>query len=183
MSDLHVDPEGPGGPSDPAHARSALARFSLLVCEIAFGVMIVVVTLEIVLRSVFSQSLHMADELAGYMLIVLAFMSLAACQLNGAFHRVELVQELLSPRAQAWSRVVFDLLGIAFAVVFLWQLARFEIASYRSGSVAPTLLGTPLWIPQAAMVLGLALFLAALVMTLGYHIRALSSSGRKDPSP
>ena len=37
----------------------------------------------------------------------------------------------------------------------IWQLTRFVMSSYRSGDEAPTMLGTPLWIPQAFMPLGI----------------------------
>ena len=41
-------------------------------------------------------------------------------------------------------------------VVLIWQLARLTLQSYRSEDVAPTLMATPLWIPQAVMPIGAA---------------------------
>ena len=43
-------------------------------------------------------SFEIADELGGYMLVVMTFVSLSVCQVNNAFHRVELIQARLSPR-------------------------------------------------------------------------------------
>ena len=45
------------------------------------------------------------------MLVVMTFVSLSVCQVNGAFHQVELVQARLSPRGRAISRVIFDVLA------------------------------------------------------------------------
>ena len=56
-----------------------------------------------------------------------------------------------TPRWQALSHLLFDVLSLLFCVVLLWQLTRFVAASYRSEDAASTLLGTPLWIPQALM--------------------------------
>jgi TRAP-type C4-dicarboxylate transport system permease small subunit len=68
---------------------------------------------------------------------------------------VQFVQARLSPRMQALSHPLFDLLSLLFCVVLVWQLTRFVMASYRSEDVAPTLLATPLWIPQLFMPLGI----------------------------
>jgi len=64
---------------------------------------------------------------------------------------------------RALSHLMFDLLSLLFCVVLLWQLVRFVATTYRSEDVAPTLLATPLWIPQALMPLGI---LAATVSLL-----------------
>jgi TRAP-type C4-dicarboxylate transport system permease small subunit len=50
---------------------------------------------------------------------------------------------------------VFDLLSLLFCGIVLWQLTRFVASTYRSEDVAPTLLATPLWIPQAVMPIGM----------------------------
>ena len=42
----------------------------------------------------------------------------------------------------------------SFCPMLLWQLTRFVMSSFRFGRLAPTLLATPLWIPQASMPLG-----------------------------
>src|SRR5580698_10467238 len=81
------------------------------------------------------------------MLIVIGVVSLPVCQINDSFHHVELVQSRLSPFARAVSHVIFDLLSLVFCALLLWQLARFEISSFRFGDRAPTYLATPLWIP------------------------------------
>jgi TRAP-type mannitol/chloroaromatic compound transport system permease small subunit len=38
--------------------------------------------------------------------------------------------------------------------VLIWQLSRYVLQSWHSGDVAPTLLATPLWIPQSLMPIG-----------------------------
>ncbi len=69
---------------------------------------------------------------------------------------MQFVQARLSPRLRALSHLLFDMLSLLFCLVLLWQLTRFVLQSYRSGDVAPTLLATPLWIPQALMPIGIA---------------------------
>ncbi|MGD0107307.1 MAG: TRAP transporter small permease subunit [Rhodopila sp.] len=82
-------------------------------------------------------------------------MSLPVCQVYRSYHHLQFVQSRLSPRMQALSHLLFDLLSLLFSCIVLWQLTRFVATTWRAEDVAPTLLGTPLWIPQAMMPLGM----------------------------
>src|SRR4029450_1379084 len=62
-------------------------------------------------RYLLNFSFEVADELGGYMLVVMTFVSLSVCQVNNAFHQVELVQARLSPRGRALSAAIFDVLS------------------------------------------------------------------------
>src|SRR5262249_46361705 len=95
------------------------------------------------------------------------------CQINNSFHHVELVQSRLSPFSRAVSHVIFDLLSLAFCALLLWQLVRFEITSYRFEDHAPTYLATPLWIPQAVMVLGAAALCFSVLRPLAANVARL----------
>jgi TRAP-type transport system small permease protein len=162
---------------DPAHpaARPALPRrldetiverLCKLACVVALVVMLVVIGVDIVTRSLLNFSFEISDELGGYMLVVITFVSLAVCQINDSFHHVELVQSRLSARGRAISRVIFDVLSLAFCAVLLWQLIRFEMSSWRFGDRAPTYLATPLWIPRFAMAAGAAALCFSVLRTL-----------------
>lgn len=125
------------------------------ICEIAILAMAAIVILEIVSRNLFNYSFEMSDELGGYIIVGITFMSLPVCQVYRSYHHVQFLQARLSPRMQALSHVLFDLLSLLFCVVLVWQLTRFVITTHRSEDVAPTLLATPLWIPQAIMPIGM----------------------------
>src|SRR6267154_471846 len=135
---LRAVPEGP------------VERLCNFACMVALVVMLGVIGVDIVTRALLNFSFEVSDELGGYMLVVITFISLPVCQVNDSFHHVELVQARLSPRWRAVSRVIFDLLSLAFCVLLLWQLIKFEISSWRFDDHAPTYLATPLWIPRVA---------------------------------
>ena len=141
-------------------------RLCNLACMAALVVMLGAIGTDIITRSVFNFSFEISDELGGYMLVVITFVSLPVCQVNDSFHHVEFVQARLSARSRAISRVIFDLLSLAFCGVLLWQLARFEISSWRLDDHAPTYLATPLWIPRLAMLVGAASLVFSMVRTL-----------------
>jgi TRAP-type transport system small permease protein len=146
--------------------ESILERLCKFGCVAAMVVMLVVIGLDILTRSLFNFSFEISDELGGYMLVTITFLSLPVCQVNDSFHHVEFVQQRLSPRAQAISHVIFDVLSMAFCTLLLWQLIRFEMSSWRFNDHAPTYLGTPLWIPRIAMFVGAAALCVSVLRTL-----------------
>ncbi len=167
-----------GGPSARRLRESIIERVCKLACAAALIVMLVVIGVDILTRSLFNFSFEISDELGGYMLVVITFVSLPVCQISDSFHHVELVQSRLSPFARAVSHVIFDLLSLAFCVLLLWQLVRFEITSFRFGDHAPTYLATPLWIPQIAMMLGAAALCFSMVRTLAADVARLRAFGK-----
>jgi len=144
-------------------APTVLENLCMWICEIAILAMGAIVILEIVTRNLFGFSFEMSEELGGYIIVGVTFLSLPVCQVYRSYHHVQFVQSRLSPRLRALSHLLFDLLSLLFCGVLLWQLIRFVATTYRSEDVAPTLLATPLWIPQAMMPVGM---LAATVSLL-----------------
>jgi len=164
-------------------AEGIVERLCKYVCVAALVVMLAVIGLDIVTRSLFNFSFEISDELGGYMLVVITFISLPVCQVNDSFHHVEFVQARLSPRGKAISHLIFDLLSLTFCVLLLWQLMRFEISSWRFEDHAPTYLGTPLWIPRVAMVVGAAALCVSMVRTLVSDIGKLISASHANEGP
>jgi TRAP-type C4-dicarboxylate transport system permease small subunit len=168
---LRAVPEGP------------VERLCSFVCMAALTVMLGVIGVDIITRAVLNFSFEVSDELGGYMLVVITFVSLPVCQANDSFHHVEFVQSRLSARGRAISNVIFDLLSLAFCTALLWQLVRFEMSSWRFDDHAPTYLATPLWIPRLVMVAGAAALLFAMVRTLVANIARLKRSRRAAGEP
>jgi TRAP-type transport system small permease protein len=149
-----------------AIGEGIVERVCKVICLAALVVMLLVIGLDIVTRSLFNFSFEISDEIGGYMLVVITFISLPVCQANDSFHHVAFVQARLSPRSRAISRVIFDLLSMTFCVLLSWQLIRFEISSWRFDDHAPTYLATPLWIPRIALVVGGAALCVSMARTL-----------------
>lgn len=140
---------------DAFHPKpTLLERACMVICEIAIGVMAFIVILEIITRNLFDFSYEMSEELGGYIIVGITFLSLSVCQVYRSYHHVQFIQTRLPPRLRAMSHLLFDLLSLAFCAVLIWQLTRYVLQSWRSGDVAPTLLATPLWIPQTLMPIG-----------------------------
>jgi TRAP-type transport system small permease protein len=167
----------PPGSTTQAIGESVVERVCKYICVAAITVMLIVIAVDIVTRSLFNFSFEISDEIGGYLLAAITFISLPVCQANGSFHHVELVQARLSPRGRAVSHLIFDGLSLAFCGLLAWQLGRFEIASWRFDDHAPTYLATPLWLPRAAMFLGAAALCVSVLRTLLADIRKLREAG------
>ena len=152
-----------------------IERLSLWLSSLCLIGMTLLMLLEIVLRSVFNSTTDNSDELVGYMLIGVSFLSLALCQSRGAFHRVEMVQMRLGPRGKAVSALIFDTLSFGYIALTTWYFVQFVMSSYRREAVASTPLATPLWIPETVMVVGAAMLLLVLGKAIIDDVRKLAS--------
>lgn len=168
----------PGSHLEPPIGEGPLERLCKWASEAALVTMLVVIGGDIFTRYVLNFSFEIADELGGYMLVVMTFVSLSVCQVNNAFHQVEIIQARLTPRFRALSAAIFDVLSFSFAALLLWQLIRLERSSYRFGEKAPTYLETPLWIPRLAMAIGVAALVFSIAKTFLAHVRRFRSLSR-----
>ena len=157
----------------PQEVEGWVERACQFLCNIALAGMVVLIGAEAIAR-IAGVALEMADEVGGYLLVAVTFLSLSVCQATHAFHHLELVQPRLSPRGRAISAVVFDLLALGFSAILLWQLARLEWITWASGDVAPTELLTPLWLPRLSMPLGAAALCAVLLKSFIVNFRRLA---------
>jgi len=169
-----------GAPAPNERRRRALPEGPVewtckVASEMALVVMLVLIAVDVVSRWLFNFSFEVSDEVGGYMLVVISFVSLSACHVNGSFHEVEFVQARLSPRGRSVSHLVFGLLSLAACSLLAWQYLRFELSSWRFGDVAPTYLATPLWLPRAAMAIGMLALCFSLCRTIAAEAQRLRS--------
>ncbi|MFZ5781980.1 MAG: TRAP transporter small permease subunit [Pseudomonadota bacterium] len=146
--------------------RTVLSRIieaSTRLAELLMLSMMALITVEIVCRSFLGFSLLLVDEVAGYMLVAVLFLGITTSFRSGSLLRVEFVINRLPPRAQLWLDAVFDLIGFGFVAILDHALINFVLSTFERGMRAPTLLGTPLYIPQSVMPVGATLLAVALL--------------------
>jgi TRAP-type transport system small permease protein len=152
-----------------------IERVSLWTSAFCMIGMVVLILAEVVVRGVFNLTTEHSDELVGYLLVGISFLSLALCQSRGAFHRVEMVQMRLGPQGKAISNLVFDILSFAYVALTNWYFIQFVMSSYRREAMASTVLATPLWIPESVMVLGATMLLIMLGKAIVDDVRKVVS--------
>ena len=155
---------GPGPLEDASEWLSSLALIA----------MILLIGTEAIVRNVFGGSLQITDEICGYLLVAVTFLSMSVSEAHGAFHRVELVQARLGRRARIVLQIVFDACALVASALVAWQVTRLAMNSWRAEGVAPTPLQTPLWLPQSVMGIGMALLCLALLRSMRTKARRLA---------
>ncbi|MCK1433411.1 TRAP transporter small permease [Bradyrhizobium sp. 87] len=148
------------------------------ICALFLMAMIILIGAEAIARNLFATSLQITDEIGGYLLVAMTFLSMSVAEAHGAFHRVELVQARLGQSARLASQIVFDLMSLVASASITWQLTRLVMNSWRAEDVAPTPLQTPLWMPQTTMAIGMFLLCLALLRTILTKARRLRRSAQ-----
>ena len=126
---------------------------------------------EVIARSFFDISFELADELGGYLLVATVFLGLGPALAGGAMLRVEMVEQRLPAPVRRVLDILFHLMALVVSGIAFYWIWQHVASSMRRETIAATWLETPLWIPQIAMPLGMALLIATLLVSLVRTLR------------
>ena len=151
------------------HAR--LARIAQVAVWIGGGAHLaaaIMVTIDVVLRKIFSVTMSGSDEMSGYVFAAGTTWAYSYCVLHRSNIRIDAVYNLLPRRLCG----VLDIVGVVLLLIFNGVLTRHAweafATSYVRDSVSITTLATPLWIPQLFWVIGLIAFQLTLIFVAVY---------------
>ena len=139
-----------------------IVEWNLYFCELIMLGMMLFITAEVICRSMLNFSFQVTDEVVGYMLVVMTFLGINISLRKKALFRVEFLYKRIPVRFRQHIETGFYFMSFAFAVVVDHQLIRLVISSYKREVMAPTLLATPLYLPQLFMPLGMTLMVCLL---------------------
>lgn len=135
-------------------------------------VMSLLILYDVIMRYGFSKATYYATEMSGYMVVAVVFLGCALTFREERHVAVAVVRMRLPPRFQLWLELLTLVLSLlAFAVV-TWQGGNMVLKSIVRESTSPSLLGTPLFIPQIAIPVGAAL----LTLEIGLRIFVVGRS-------
>jgi TRAP-type C4-dicarboxylate transport system permease small subunit len=128
----------------------------------------VMISVEVILRKVFSVSMGGADEISGYAMAISCSWSFAYALFRKAHIRIDVIYVKL-PRTV---RYALDICALALFATYMVVLTYFSFfvfqTSFIKSSTANTPLHTPLWVPQFIWLFGLLAFtIAILIILLG----------------
>jgi TRAP-type mannitol/chloroaromatic compound transport system permease small subunit len=132
----------------------------------------IMISVDVLLRKIFSTTLGGASEISGYILAVSTTWALALALLDRAHVRIDSLYVLLPTRACALLDIVALIAFMIFAGILTWQGWVMFAFSYEIGSRSVTPLETPLAIPQFIWVAGFAFFFLVMSLLL---IRAVTA--------
>ena len=141
-----------------------------IACEAALVIMMLLITAEVAVRSLFNYSLQFTDELSGYLLVAVTFLGISISLKEGAVFRVDFLYRRLAARVRTALELVFQILSLIFAVLLDYQVIRLVVSSYERDVTAPTLLATPLYVPQIVMPVGVTMMVFLLFAGICEHL-------------
>lgn len=152
----------------------------ILAAAVVAGVMLAaqatVVSLDALLRTV-ATPLRWGGELSTYLLLGEALLAAPYALRKGEHFRVTLLVERWPAPVQRRLTLALSVLAAAFLLVFAWESATVAVTSWERDLRAPTLLRTPLVIPQSALPVSAVLMVLAL---LAQTIEGFLTPGRRD---
>ena len=133
---------------------------------LAFGVLPVIVTYDVIARYVFNAPTLWANEIAVYLVQAIVFLPMGLLVIDNSHVRVTLLTDRLSPWMQARLHRFSLVMTAVFATVIVWLGWAYTAHAWKQGQLSPTLLAVPLWIPNALIPLGGLLLLISALGTL-----------------
>ena len=150
-------------------------------CEFLIVAMALLITAEVVSRELFDYSLQVTHEIAGYLLVAVAFLSIGVSLHDRALFRVEILFGRLPKRGQDILQLVFDLLALGFGLLLEYHLIQLVLSSYSRGFKEATILATPLYLPQLVMPVGVGFMIVVLLAQILGGARALFRGAGAEP--
>lgn len=131
-----------------------LSQFAIWIAGALTLLSALYITVDIIFRKFFNLSIGGSDEISSYIFAISISWALSYVTLERTNIRIDTIYQLLPVRIAA----ILDWLALTGLSVFIAFLTRYtvEVAyiSWNYQSTANTILGTPLWIPQALWILG-----------------------------
>jgi TRAP-type C4-dicarboxylate transport system permease small subunit len=104
-----------------------------------------------------------ADDIVGWLCAASAFLALGHTFRRGELVRVGLVIDHLPPRLRRAVAIAALAIAVLFVGYMAYAVIRFVYESWQFEEVAQGLIQIPIWIPQMSFVLGVAVFLVAVL--------------------
>ncbi|WP_172977672.1 TRAP transporter small permease [Halomonas sp. THAF12] len=159
------------GPASAGPVFDTLAAVVRILAGLGLITLTALVVAEIGSRLFFNSSLHVVEELSGYLVIATTLFGASLAIRNDALFQVGFLYGALPARVKQVLGLLYIALAIGICGVLIWHSSLLVMSSLSRGNVAPTALMTPMWMPQLLLPVGLS------VMTLFLFERALLRLG------
>lgn len=135
-----------------------LAVALALVAGVTVAILAVLISIDIFGRDVLGVSVQGTDEIGGYVLAFVGSLGMALTLLRRGHPRIDIFFRLFPTGVRNVLHVLAQVTMAGFAIFMTWHAWEELEATIRFGAITNTPLQTPLWIPQAVWVAGMAFF-------------------------
>ena len=104
-----------------------------------------------------------AEDIVAWLCAACAFLALGHTFRHGDLVRVGIFLDRLGTRARRVAELSALSITALFGAYMLWAVGKFVYESWQFKEVAQGLIRVPIWIPQLSLVVGIAIFLIAVL--------------------
>ncbi|ACN17721.1 TRAP-type C4-dicarboxylate transport system, small permease component [Desulforapulum autotrophicum HRM2] len=135
-----------------------LSLWGASLSAVFLSLIVLIIAVEIVLRSVFNTSTLIADEYSAYFFVGVVLLGLGFTLKEGAHIRITLVTSLVGERANQVLNIMSTLAAIAITTFALYHTSIMVFESWQLDMTADTISETPIFLSQMVIPAGLAMF-------------------------
>ena len=139
----------------------------------SFGISVIVIAVQVVMRSVFNASLSWSEELARYLFVWQSWIGVSFCQRFGQHISIDFLKNSLKNEKKYILETGSMILSIGAACVLCCTGFDLTVRVYELGSIS-TALHVPMWLIYGAMPTGCVLYIIRAVLQLVYGLRRRS---------
>jgi len=155
---------------------AAMNRAATAVADIGLMVMTGLVVSDVVLRRVFNAPIIFADEVAGYLLVLVTLMGLGYTLKEDGHIQVKILVQNVSPKSRSSLRILWCVTSLVYTVILLIMTSQLTWESYALDAFSPTPSQLPLFPFQMLMPIGCMLLILTLAVELVELIHTLIPS-------
>ena len=152
-----------------------LSDFMAKISAVILGLMSILILLEIFIWNLFEKTTLIADEYSAYGLAAIIFMGAGYCLKEKSHIRITLILGFLPQKLARFITFFSTLITTVFMGYLWWYLFKMVKSTIRYESTSGTLTNTPIWIPQAIMLVGAGCFFIQLAATTIKTWQAIAS--------
>ena len=145
------------------------------ISAVILGLMSILILVEIFIWNLFEKTTLIADEYSAYGLAAIIFMGAGYCLKEKSHIRITLILGFLPQKTARFITFFSTLITTVFMGYLWWYLFKMVGSAIRYESTSGTLTNTPLWIPQAIMLVGAGCFFIQLAATTLKTWQAIST--------
>ncbi|WP_010142383.1 TRAP transporter small permease [Oceanicola sp. S124] len=154
------------GPATAGPLFDFAARAIAVATGTVLAGLVTLVCLEAFLRGALNHSLGFAEELTGYGVVFMTFFGAALSLRGGSMFQVHFLLDAWPAATRRWVVRSFVVIALILCVILAWKTKDLPLSSFSRGKFAPTVLRTPMWIPQIILPAGFAVLAFFLVEQL-----------------
>ena len=137
-------------------------------------IMVFIVSLQVLLRSVFNYSLIWAEELTRYVMLYQIWVGAAIAVKEDAHLRITTVKDYMSPKNQIKIEILVIVLWTMFSAFLAIKSGQLVTVLFARGQISPAL-QIPMGYSYASVTFGCALMVFRLVQKLKREVKKLES--------